>query len=93
MRKHQHIIDFVNKTIVDHRINKGHVALYVALLYLYAQQSYCGPLHINSREIMPLAKISSSPTYHNLIRQLAEYGYIKYIPSFYRKKKSLVYIT
>jgi DNA-binding MarR family transcriptional regulator len=93
MKQNNHIIDFVNNTIADNRISKGHVALYVALIYLWAKQSYCGPLHINSREIMPLAKISSSPTYHNLIRQLAEYGYIEYKPSFYRKRKSLVYIT
>lgn len=87
------IVDFVNKTIADSRISKGHVTLYVALIYLWSKQSYYGPLEVNSRELMPLAKISSAPTYHNLIRQLAEYGYIKYIPSFYRKRKSLVYIA
>jgi hypothetical protein len=88
-----HIIDFIARTTVDSRINKGHLALYAALVYLWSKQNYNGPLNINSREIMPLAKISSTPTYHTLIRQLSEYGYIRYIPSFYCKRKSQVYIS
>jgi len=91
--KNMEIVNFVAQTISDSRINKGHIALYAALIYLWSKQSYTGPLNIVSHEIMPLAKISSTPTYHTLIRQLAEFGYIKYIPSFYRKKKSLVFIT
>jgi hypothetical protein len=90
--KNGHILSFIARTIPDSRINKGHVSLYVALVYIWSRQNYIGPVLIYSREIMPLAKISSTPTYHTLIRQLSEYGYIRYIPSFYRKKKSSVYI-
>lgn len=93
MKKANHILDFLSIALVDCRITKGHVALYVALIYTWSKQGYTGAVAINSRDIMPLAKISSAPTYHTLIRQLSEYGYIKYEPSFYRNRKSLAYIN
>jgi len=42
---------------------------------------------------MELAKISGVATYHKTIRELHEYGYIKYQPSYNRFSRSRIYIN
>jgi hypothetical protein len=41
---------------------------------------------------MKLAKISGVATYHKSIRELDEYGYIRYEPSYNRYKRSVIYL-
>jgi hypothetical protein len=40
---------------------------------------------------MAFSKIASIATYHKCIRELDEYGYIHYQPSFHPAKGSLIY--
>lgn len=75
----------------DAHISITHIGVYAALLQHYAQSGFANPLHAFSYEIMKIAKLSSAITYHKCIRDLSEYGYIKYIPSFNRKKGSKIY--
>jgi hypothetical protein len=42
---------------------------------------------------MELCKISASSTYHKTIRELHEFGYIEYRPSFNHNKRSLIRLT
>lgn len=41
---------------------------------------------------MKMAKISGLGTYHKCIRDLNNFGYIRYQPSFNYRKKSKVYL-
>jgi hypothetical protein len=82
--------DFFIATIRDVRISPVHISLYMALLNCYCQQLN-NPIYIFSTQVMPLAKISGPATYHRTIRQLHEYGYIRYVPSYYHLLGSLVY--
>ncbi|MET7000734.1 hypothetical protein [Chitinophaga defluvii] len=66
------------------------MAVYMALFYLWSKQQYKGFLSVYSWQILPMAKISTSGTYYTIMKQLDEYGYLKYHPSFYRKKASQV---
>ncbi|PKD20392.1 hypothetical protein APR41_14025 [Salegentibacter salinarum] len=45
---------------------------------------------LNSREVMALAKIRSRTTYHKLLRDLTNWGYLKYHPSTSPQMGSLV---
>jgi len=45
-----------------------------------------------AHEIMPLAKILASTTYHRCIRDLHELGYIFYEPSYKRNQPSKIYL-
>ncbi len=76
----------------DGRIGPVHISVYMALLYLWEQQSYKDPLHIFSRDLMPLAKISGVATYYRTMKELNKYGYIKYISTYDRILGSLVYM-
>jgi len=65
----------------DNRISPVHISLYFALL---VQADLTGiDLIIPVRdELMLRAKVSSTVTYHRCLRELHEYGYIDYRPSF-----------
>lgn len=85
-----HLLSFFCKVVNDPRISKAHMAVYMALFYLWSKQQFKGFLLVYSWQIMPIAKISTSGTYYTIMKQLHEYGYLEYRPSFYRKKASEV---
>src|SRR5438093_1829289 len=66
----------------DERIGVSHISIYVAFLYLWEQNNYISPIPITRQRVMELSHISSIVTYHKCIRQLQDYGYIQYQPSF-----------
>lgn len=75
----------------DPRISITHIGIYAALLQYWSEHHFENPVHVFSYDIMRIAKISASTTFHKAIRELSEYGYIKYEPSFKRTKGSKVY--
>ncbi len=81
---------FFNKASKDGRISIAHIGLFVALLQMLAEQGFDGPLVAYSTTVMQIAKISSSATYHKLIRELDAYGYINYQPSYYKGRGSII---
>ena len=72
---------FYQKISADNRISPVHISLYFALL---AQADLTGiDLIIPVREhLMVHAKVCSTVTYHRCLRELHEYGYIDYRPSY-----------
>lgn len=83
---------FFNKTATDCRIGIRHIGLYVTLFQMVSGQGFEIPLIVFSSQVMKAAKICSSATYHKLIRELNDYGYIRYEPSFYKRKGSRIYL-
>jgi hypothetical protein len=77
----------------DPRISCGHIGIYAALLQCWAAQQYRQPLMVFSHQVIGLAKISSRDTYFRYVRQLSEYGYILYEPSFSRKQPSTIHLA
>ncbi|MBN8879880.1 MAG: hypothetical protein J0I32_20215 [Sphingobacteriales bacterium] len=84
---------FIAATIKDCRIHKGHLALYMALFHFWKGKNYISPIGLFASEVMKVAKISSNATYHRLIKELHDYGYIKYEPSFYKYSASKVFLS
>lgn len=76
----------------DCRISITHIGIYAALLQYWKEHQYANPFQVFSYEIMEKAKISASTTYHKCIRDLSDYGYIIYTPSYKRNQGSKVYI-
>ena len=91
MDKLKPLSDFFTAIDKDPRISITHIGLYAALLQYWSEHHFENPVHIFSYDIMRIAKISASTTFHKAIRELSEYGYIKYEPSFKRNKGSKVY--
>lgn len=70
-----------------------HIALFAALYQCWLQAGATGPVQAFSHEVMPLAKIYSSATYHRVLRELHAYGYVRYEPSFSRVRRSRIYLS
>ena len=76
----------------DNRISITHIGLFAVLLQYWQQHECHNPIEAFSYEIMPLAKISSSTTYHKCLRDLHHYGYLRYEPSFKRYRRSRIFL-
>jgi hypothetical protein len=66
----------------DNRLTSSHVSLYLALLMIWEQNAFANSFTITRKQLMSISKIGSFVTYHKCIKQLEEFGYIKYIPNF-----------
>jgi replication initiation and membrane attachment protein DnaB len=76
----------------DHRIGTTHISLYMALFQFYNLNKLENPIQITRAAVMEVAKISGLATYHKCMRDLVEYGYIQYEPSYNPSVSSLVYL-
>ncbi len=71
----------------DPRIGLSHICVYCALLGLRKDENDVN-VFFSASELMKKSKICGTGTYHRCIRDLNDYGYIKYLPSFNFRKKS-----
>jgi len=92
MHQLQPVEDFFSAIADDPRINTTHISLYMALLKIWGERRFQNPIRVFSYEVMPVCKISGIATYHKSIRELHEFGYIRYVPSYYRFSRSSVYM-
>lgn len=86
-----YLSDFFEAVGNDARISITHIGIYAALLQYRIQNGFVNPIQVFSYEILRIAKLSSAITYHKCVRELSEYGYIKYEPSFNKNKGSKIY--
>jgi len=83
---------FISNVRNDPRIAPSHISLFVAIIQYAKEHDIVNPLIIPKRELMSLAKISCEGTYHKNIRQLHEYGFIRYVPSYNRFEGSKIFL-
>lgn len=76
----------------DPRISPVHISLYLAILYRWAAEGGRCPVSFTARGLMPDAKIGGRTLFCRTIRQLHEYGYLRYEPSFKPDEPSRVWI-
>ncbi|MFW2476278.1 MAG: hypothetical protein ACN4EP_05160 [Sediminibacterium sp.] len=84
------LVDFFRAIENDPRINSRHISLYVSLFQFGLYSECKNRLELFSREVMNVCKISASSTYHKTIKELHEFGYIVYEPSFNHNKPSSI---
>lgn len=75
----------------DGRISITHIGVYAALLQYRIESGFGNPIHVFSHQIMAIAKISAAATYRKCVKDLNEFGYIKYVPSFKNNQASKIY--
>ena len=85
MADHQDLLTgFFSAVESDHRITTVHISLYMALLHLRLLYGTANPVVVKRSKLLLLSKTSRT-TYQKCIKELHEYGYIEYMPSFNRK--------
>lgn len=85
------LTSFFSRIERDGRISITHIGIFAALLQYRLEHANTNPIQAFSREIMEIAKISAPTTYHKCIRELHDYGYIVYQPSFKSNYASKIY--
>ena len=77
----------------DNRISATHISLYMAFYQFYILNSFQNPIEISRLSVMDRAKISGLATYHKCIKDLNDYNYIRYIPSYNPRVRSKVWLA
>ena len=75
----------------DKRMLATHISLFTALFVCWQHSGFTSPIAITRKKLMAYSRIASTATYHKCIRELDEFGYIRYQPSYHPKLGSLVY--
>ncbi len=88
----KHLAGFFDRVAADERLNPTHVSMYVSLFQFWNASRFQNPISISRNELMKVSKISAKATYHKCMRDLNDFGYLKYMPSYNPFKGSLVHL-
>ena len=88
----RHLAGFFDRVAKDDRLGPLHVSMYVSLFQFWNASRFKNPISISRSELMRVSKISAKATYHKCIKELNNYGYLRYEPSFNPIRGSLVYL-
>lgn len=91
MENFQPLTDFYEAIADDARIGATHISLYMALLQEWNTTVAQNPLSVNRDTMMKAARMGRK-TYNKCMKELQEYGYIKYEPSSNPFVRSSVYL-
>jgi hypothetical protein len=80
----------IDRVCGDQRLSAMHISLFTALFLQWHRNSFIRPFAVTRRDLMARSKIASPATYHKCMKQLEEYGYIRYQPSYHPQKGSLI---
>jgi len=83
---------FFEKVDADNRLNPTHISMYMAIFQFWNINHFQNPISISRNQVMRVSKICSNATYHKCIKELNDYGYLEYFPSFNPYKGSLVHL-
>jgi hypothetical protein len=86
----KHLTGFFDKLVQDDQINPTHISLYLALFQFWNLQRFKNPISISREEVMRLSKIASKATYHKCMKDLDNYHYLDYDPSYNPFRGSLI---
>ncbi|MDR3712368.1 MAG: hypothetical protein P4L51_06105 [Puia sp.] len=92
MESNNELTLFMEKVKTDARIGPLHISIFMAILYRWRAEGYSNPLTVSAKLLMPLAKISGPQHFYRCMKQLHEFGYIRYEPSNNPAKPSQVFI-
>ncbi|OYD46351.1 hypothetical protein CHU00_06575 [Sphingobacterium cellulitidis] len=77
-----HIDNFLKRAAGDNRLLPSHISLFMAIFYYSPDGSTDSFFRVSRRQLMRYSRIRSIATYHKCVRELVEYGYIEYVPSY-----------
>ena len=83
---------FLHAIREDSRISPAHISLFIAIMQCWSDNNFRNPMSVFTKKLMQLAKISGFATYYKTIKELDEYGYIKYKPSHNQYARSQIYL-
>jgi len=82
MSSNNYFIGAFDQIEKDDRLQPSHISIYIVLLNIWHKKEFKNPMNITRKEILLASKVKSKATYHKCMKELHEYGYIKYDPTY-----------
>ena len=89
----RHLRGFFDHLETDANITSQHISLYMALFNLWNLNRFRDQFEINRQDVMAMARIGSKTTYSKCMKELNDWGYIRYSPGANRYQVSRVSCT
>lgn len=89
----QLLINFLSCVEYDYRIGTAHISIYLTLFRLWYQNEGKDPISFSRPDVMKAAKVYGRSTYHKCIKDLHDYGYIRYLPSHHPVLGSMAFLN
>lgn len=83
-------IQYLDMVCNDNRLKVWHICLLLAIARLAYRQHENRIIRVSRSTLMKMSHIETAPTYHKYFKQLQEFGYIKYIPSYHPGYRSTI---
>ncbi|WP_158799425.1 hypothetical protein [Pedobacter sp. L105] len=95
MRNYKHIQEhalsgYFERVALEDRFYSSHISLLMALFYYSDSDAPEMSFQVSRPKLMRFSRIRSIATYHKNIKDLMDYGYIEYIPSWHPQRGSQV---
>ena len=87
-----HLTTFFQRASSDARLNPTHISLYMAIFQFWNVNRFQNPVYISRQELMKISKISAKATYHKCIKDLHNFRYFDYQPSYNPFTGSSIYM-
>jgi len=81
--KADELLKYVSLFEKDERLSVWHLALLFAILTLAYKQKQYRKIQVSRSKIMELSHVNTLPTYHKYFKELQDFGYIHYAPSYH----------
>src|SRR5688572_9758417 len=82
--------DLINRVELDERLKPIHMSLYMALCNCWIKSHFKTSYNVSRRHLMGASRIQSTATYHRIINDLQNFGYVRYKPSYHPVRGSQV---
>ncbi|MDR6736598.1 hypothetical protein J2X77_003471 [Sphingobacterium sp. 2149] len=83
-------LQYLDNACSDDRLNVWHISLLVAITRLAYRQNEGRTILVSRSKLMKMSHIDTAPTYHKYFKQLQNFGYIKYVPSYHPGYRSTI---
>ncbi|SHE66150.1 hypothetical protein SAMN05443633_101723 [Chryseobacterium arachidis] len=83
-------LEYLDNICNDERLNVWHLCLLLAITRLAYRQNEGRIIRVSRSKLMKMSHIDTIPTYHKYFKQLQNFGYIKYIPSYHPGYRSTI---
>lgn len=74
---------YFQRIAIDSRLTSMHIGLLMALYYHGNSVKFSESFRASRRKLMSFSRIRSKATYHKCIKELVDYNYINYQPSWH----------
>ena len=83
---------FIESLVSDKRVTVWHMGMILGMVQLANGDKIEDPISISRKKVMQLGHINNIMTYHRCIKELQDFGYIKYYPSYHPGIRTTVYL-